>query len=193
MNTKSNFTQSIVYLAIATGALLLIPLIAMQFSDEVSWTFSDFIFAGILLFGTGFTYKLLTKKTGGTIYRVAVGFALFAGLFLIWVNLAVGIIGSENNEINALYFGVIFVGIIGAFISRFKSKGLSFTLFGMVVTQTLITGIALMTGMEEVPGSSVYEILAVNGFFISLFLVAAMLFRNAAQEQETDKNKHAVL
>jgi hypothetical protein len=193
MNTKSNFTQSIVYLAIATGALLLIPLIAMQFSDEVSWTFSDFIFAGILLFGTGFTYKLLTKKTGGTIYRVAVGFALFAGLFLIWVNLAVGIIGSENNEINALYFGVIFVGIIGAFISRFKSKGLSFTLFAMVVTQTLITGIALMTGMEEVPGSSVYEILAVNGFFISLFLVAAMLFRNAAQEQETDKNKHAVL
>ncbi len=136
---------------------------------------------------------MVTRKSEGTAYRVAVAFALFSGLFLIWSNLAVGIIGSENNEINGLYFGVIFVGIIGAFISRFKSQGLSFTLTAMAVTQALIAAIALMTGMAEVPESSVYEILIVNGFFITLFVVAAMLFRNVAQDQESTENKHAVL
>jgi hypothetical protein len=183
MDTDSKFYKSIALLALATGALLMIPLIAMQFSEDVVWTLSDFIFAGILLFGTGLTYKVITRKSGKTIYRVAIGFALFTGLFLIWANGAVGIIGSENNEINLLYFGVIFVGIIGAFIARFKSRGMAFTLFAMAVTQAIIAVVALFTGMAEVPGSSVYEIIAVNGFFIMLFVVAALLFRYAAEEE----------
>lgn len=193
MNTNNNLTRSIVNVALVTGALLLIPLIAMQFSEDVVWTFSDFILAGIMLFGTGFTYKLITRKSADNPYRLAVGFALFSGLFLIWSNLAVGIIGSENNDINALYFGVIFVGIIGAFISRFKAHGLSLTLLAMAVTQALIAVIALITGMAEVPGSSVYEILAVNGFFITLFVMAAILFQYAAHEQESTENEQSVL
>lgn len=160
----------------------------MQFIDGMVWTLSDFIFAGGLLFCTGFMYILVTRLLATRIannitYRVAVGFALFTGLFLIWTNLAVGIIGSENNAINALYFGVIFVGIIGAFIARFKPKGMSFTMYGMAITQGIIAVVALFKGMAEVPGSSVYEILTVNGFFITLFVVSALLFRYAAQEQ----------
>lgn len=183
MDTDSKFYKSIALLALATGALLMIPLIAMQFSDDVVWTLSDFIFAGTMLFGTGLTYKLVTRKSGETVYRVATGFALFTGLFLIWVNGAVGIIGSENNEINTLYYLVIFVGIIGAFLARFKSQGMSLTLFSMAVAQAIIAVIALFTGMAEVPGGSVYEIIAVNGFFIMLFVVAGLLFRYAAQEE----------
>ncbi len=82
-----------------------------------------------------------------------------------------------------MYFCVIFVGIIGAFIARFKPKGMSFTMYGMAITQGIIAIIALFNGMAEVPGSSVYEILAVNGFFITLFVVSALLFRYAAQER----------
>ncbi len=188
MNTDRKIYKPAAGLALATGLLLLIPLIAMQFSDEVVWTLSDFIFAGTLIFGTGFAYILVTRvlapRMGDNIvYRVAIGFALFTGLFLIWVNGAVGIIGSENNEINLLYFGVIAVGIIGALLARFKPTGMMFTLFTMAVAQALIAVVALFTGMAEVPGSSVYEILAVNGFFITLFVVAALLFRYAGQEQ----------
>lgn len=183
MKTDRNFYRSIAYLALATGVLLMIPLIAMQFTDEVVWTASDFIFMGSLLFGTGVTYKLITKKSGELVYRVAVGFALFTGFFLIWVNLAVGIIGSENNPINLFYFAVIFVGIIGAFIARFRPQGMSLTLFSMAITQALIAVVALFTGMAEAPGSSVVEILAVNGFFITLFVAAALLFGYAAQEK----------
>lgn len=183
MNTEQNLSKAFTYPAIATGLLLLIPFIAMKFSEDVVWTLSDFILAGIMIFGTGITYTLVTRKSEEMAYRVAVGFALFTGLFLIWSNLAVGLIGSENNEFNSLYFLVIGVGIMGAFIARFKAAGLMLTLLAMAATQAIITVAAFFTGMADVPESSVYEILAVNGFFITLFVVAAMLFRYAAQEE----------
>lgn len=195
MNTDRKIYKPTAGLALATGLLLLIPLIAMQFSDEVVWTLSDFIFAGTLIFGTGFTYILVTRvlapRMGDNIvYRVAVGFALFTGLFLIWVNGAVGIIGSENNPINILYFGVIAVGIIGAFITRFRSQGMVYTMFAMAIAQALIAAIALVGGFYQTPPSTVFHIIGVNGFFVMLFVIAALLFRHVAQE-ETPENAGA--
>ncbi|HET6528158.1 MAG TPA: hypothetical protein VFG39_05350 [Balneolaceae bacterium] len=140
---------------------------------------------GALLFGTGFTYKFITRKSGETAYRVAVGFALLAGLFLIWSNLAVGLIGSEDRAINLLYFGVIAVGLIGAFIARFQPQGMTIVMFAMAATQALIAVIALIAGMQQLPASSVVEILGVNGFFITLFVVSALLFRYVVQEQSS--------
>lgn len=104
----------------------------MQFTGEVNWTLSDFIIAGTFLFGAGLAYKLITRTSEDTAYRVAIGFALFTGLFLLWVNGAVGIIGSEKNPINILYFGVIAVGIVGALIARFQSKGMAYTMLAML-------------------------------------------------------------
>lgn len=193
MNIKPKFYQSVLWVAFVTGLLLLIPLMAMQFSSGVEWTFSDFMAAGGLLFGTGFIYILVTQiiaiKMGGNIvYRVAIGFALLSGLFLIWSNLAVGLIGSENRAINLLYFIVIAVGLIGTFIVRFQPKGMTLVMFTMAGTHALIAAIALILGMQQLPHSSVVEILSVNGFFIVLFVLAALLFRYAAEEQTTANN-----
>ncbi|WP_217988428.1 hypothetical protein [Aliifodinibius salipaludis] len=181
MNTNHKFYQSITLLALTTGFLLMIPLIAMQFTDEVVWTLSDFILAGTLLFGTGLTYKLATRNTGEIIYRIAIGFALFTGLFLIWVNLAVGIIGSEDNPVNLLYFGVFFLGIIGALIARFQSQGMELTMFAMALTQALVTVIVLIGGFYQSPPSTVFHIISVNGFFITLYILSALLFRYDAK------------
>lgn len=175
-------------LTLTTAALLMIPLIAMQFTTEVDWTSSDFVFAGLLLFGTGSTYILVTRILGArfdgsTMYRIAVGFALFTGLFLVWSNLAVGIIGSENNAFNLIYFGVLAIGIVGALIARFKPQGMVITMFGMACTTAIIIGIALFTGIQNIPGSSVLEIIVVNGFFIFLFSISALLFRFVALEE----------
>ena len=83
----------------ATAALiLLVPLIAMQFTDQVVWDLADFAIFGALLVGVGVTYELVVRKTGDTAYRAAVGVALAAAFLLVWVNGAVGIIGSENND-----------------------------------------------------------------------------------------------
>lgn len=187
MKTQNALLKPIAYLALATAALLLLPLIAMQFSEEVAWTLSDFIFAGVLIFGTGLAYIFVTHRSKTMIFRIAVGFALFSGFFLIWSNLAVGLIGSEDNPLNLLYFLVIGVGVIGAFITRFKATGLMYTLFAMATTQFIIMITSFYTGMPAVPESSVYEIIAVNGFFITLFIVAAILFRYSTEVKNEEK------
>ena len=192
MNTDSNFYQSIAFLALATASLLLIPLVAMQFSTGVVWTLSDFVVAGTLLFGTGFSYILVTRMLvprmgDDIIYRIAIGFALFTGLFLIWTNLAVGIIGAEDNPANLMYFGVPVVGIIGAFIARFRPQGMALTMIWMALAQALATGIALTNGMHR-PVSSAIHALGVNGFFIALFVVSAFLFWYAARRETPTNN-----
>lgn len=79
---------------LAVAMLLLIPFIAMQFTNEVSWTLSDFIVAGVLLFGTGLLCELVMRKVTKIEYRIAICAVLLLALFLIWAELAVGIFGT---------------------------------------------------------------------------------------------------
>lgn len=80
-----------ILLAVA-AFLLLIPLIAMQFSSEVNWTFFDFIIAAILLFGAAISIEWILRKITSTGQRIIVC-AVFL-LILIWMELAVGLFGS---------------------------------------------------------------------------------------------------
>ena len=83
--------QSILRVALITVGLLMIPAIAMQFSDEMNWGPGDFLVAGALLFGTGLLYVLITERTTRRSSRVAVGAGLAASLLAVWAELAVGI------------------------------------------------------------------------------------------------------
>lgn len=175
--------RNMVRIALVTAFILLIPLVAMQFTDEVVWDLADFAIAGALLFGTGIAYELVARKMGSIAYRVAVGIALVAAFLLVWVNLAVGLIGSEDELANLMFVGVLAVGIIGAFIARFQPHGMSRALLATALAQTLVAVIALIAGMYQYPSSSVSEIVIGNGFFVVLFLGSAGLFWRAAREQ----------
>ena len=83
--------------------MLLLPLIAMRFSDDVVWDVTDFAIFGAMLFGACGVYDLTTRMTGSGAYRAAIGIAVVAAFILIWINLAVGIIGSE---LDFAHFGV---------------------------------------------------------------------------------------
>jgi len=74
-----------------TAMLLLIPLIAMQFTKEVNWTLFDFVVAGILLFGTGLLCELAIRKINNPKHRIAACIAILAVLLIVWAELAVGI------------------------------------------------------------------------------------------------------
>lgn len=81
-------------IVLAVPVLLLIPLIANQFTDGEGWSSFDFIVAGVLLLGTGLLCELvlrLVKKPGQRL--IIVGVILLA-LFLVWAELAVGIFGT---------------------------------------------------------------------------------------------------
>jgi hypothetical protein len=164
----------------AAALLLLLPLVAMQFTDEVVWGVADFAFAGALLVGTGVTFELGARKTGNSAYRAAVGVALAAAFILIWVNGAVGVIGSEDNDANLMYGGVLAIGVIGALVARFKPHGMARALCATALAQALVAVIALIAGLGS-PWSGPGEILFLNGFFVALWLTSAWLFRKAAR------------
>lgn len=78
----------------SVGILLLIPLIAMQFTNEVDWNTFDFIVMGALLLGTGLLCELVMRKVLNNKTRIIFcGIILFI-FFLIWAELAVGILGT---------------------------------------------------------------------------------------------------
>ncbi|MAG37271.1 MAG: hypothetical protein CL878_13640 [Dehalococcoidia bacterium] len=162
---------------------MLLPLMAMLFTDQVNWDLADFAIAGVLLFGAGLTYELIASRGGTVTYRAAVGLAVAAALMLVWMNLAVGILGNEEHPANLMYSGVLAVGVIGAIIARFRPRGMASALFATALAQAVVAAIALIAGMHQLPGSSVTEIVNLNGFFVALFAISASLFRRAPLAQ----------
>lgn len=170
--------KHIVRVALVTGCILLIPLIAMQFTDEVAWDLFDFVVAGTLLFGTGLAYTLVAHKGRAHAYRAGTSMALATTFLLIWINLAVGIIGSEDNPANMLYVAVFLVGLLGAALARLRAFGMARTLFAMALTQALVPFIALIIWQPPLTAGTL-GVLALNTVFVALFIGSGLLFRRA--------------
>ncbi|WP_437284188.1 hypothetical protein [Sorangium sp. So ce406] len=158
----------------AAALVLLLPLVAMQFTEEVAWGPADFAIFGAMLAGACGTYELAARATGNKAYRAAVGVAVATAFLLVWMNLAVGILGSEENPANLMFGGVLAVGIIGAFIARFQPQGMERALVVTALAQALVAAIALIAGSGNA--------LILTGFFVALWLTSARLFRRAARE-----------
>jgi hypothetical protein len=167
--------RSAARVALVTACLLVLPLMAMQYTDEVVWGLADFAIAGALLFGAGLIFELIAGTVDGIAYRAAVGIAVTASLILVWVNLAVGLIGAEGNPVNLMYFGVLAIEIIGAIVTRFQPRGMAYVLLLTAIAQFLVALIVMISGLGEL-----LEIVLINGFFVTLFTGSAMLFRRAA-------------
>jgi hypothetical protein len=177
-NTVFTFAGRI---ALATALLLLVPLLTMQLTSEVAWDAADFVVAGVLLFGAGLAIELMARRNGRSpAYRAATVSAIGAALALVWVNLAVGIIGSESNAANLLYLGVLAVGAVGATISRLAPRGMALTTLAMALGQALVAATAVTAGWLGSEGAST-GFLLLNGLFVGLFTASAWLFRRAGQ------------
>ena len=74
------------------AAVLLTPLIAMQFTREVDWTGSDFALAAILLGGAGLVYELAARRSPDARRKLVIGGGLLVVVVLIWLQGAVGIV-----------------------------------------------------------------------------------------------------
>lgn len=180
-STNGILQNSVARAALATAVILLIPLAAMLLTDDFNWGLIDFVLTGALLFAAGLTYQLFTKQSGNTIYRAAVAIAIATAAFLFFSNLAVGIIGSEDEPANVMYFGVIAVAILGTVLARFRPRGMARAMFVTALAQASTIIIALVFGIHHYPESSVLEIFAVNGFFMMGWVVAGLLFRWAGE------------
>ncbi len=188
-STGRHLSRSRIAVWSAAAFILLLPLIAMQLTDEVAWEVADFAIFGALLVGAGLAIELVTRKTNNAAYRAAASVALAASFIVLWVNGAVGIIQEASNEANLMYFGALAVGLIGAAIARFKPAGMARAMIATALALALVAGIALIARFGS-PG----EILILNTFFAALFAGSAWLFRRAARGQvESDAARPAAV
>lgn len=156
--------------------LLLLPLVAMQFTGEVNWTVGDFIFAGVLIGGVGGAFELTVRMSSNYAYRVAAGFALAAAFLIIWANAAVGMIGDEDNPYNLLFLGVIGLALIGAVAARFRPAGMALAMLAAAVAQVAVAVFGLSADLR----GGVF-----SAMFAGLWLLSAALFAKAARDEST--------
>lgn len=86
--------KRLIIILAAMSVILLIPFIAMQFTDEVVWSISDFAIMGVLLYGTGLLCELVLRKVKTVQNRILICGAVVITFLLIWAELAVGIFGT---------------------------------------------------------------------------------------------------
>ena len=86
--------KSLLTIIMVVFALLLIPLIAMQFTEEVDWNFFDFVVAGVLLTGAGILIDFALKRIRKSEYRIVTIVLVVVAFILVWAELAVGVFGT---------------------------------------------------------------------------------------------------
>ncbi|MEO1023073.1 MAG: hypothetical protein AAFW89_11075 [Bacteroidota bacterium] len=82
------------FILASCSAILLIPFIAMQFTDEVVWTAGDFLVAALLLGTAGLFIEVLYRNMKNSDMRGLTLAFIVILLVLVWAELAVGIFGT---------------------------------------------------------------------------------------------------
>jgi hypothetical protein len=157
------------------ASLLLLPLVAMQFTREVKWTPSDFATMAVMLGSVGGAFELVVRVARSNTYVFAAGVAALAAFLMTWINLAVGIIGNENNPANRMFFGVLAIGLVAVLFARLKPLGMARAMEATAVAQAATCVFALAMG--EGRGALLI------GWLVVMWLVSAQLFRKAARQE----------
>jgi hypothetical protein len=170
---------------LVTAAVLAVPALAMAFNigvpdpgqgtEGVNWGPMDFATMGVLILGSGLLFEYASSRGGSVAHKAAVGIAVLAGLGLIWVNLAVGMMDVENG--NLMYVLVLFVALVGAAIGRFEPREASIAMFATAGAQAVVAVIALVAGLGPT--------LLADAFFVLAWVASGVLFRQASLEPST--------
>lgn len=166
------------------GALLLVPLVAMQVTEAVDWSAADFALAAGMLGGAGLAIELAVLRVRSRAHRAGLGVAVAAAVLLVWANGAVGLIGSEDHPANRLFAGVLAVGLAGAVLARFRPGGMAWAMAATAAAQAVVAGIALGVDWGSAWPVRWGDLLLATGLFGALWLLAAGLFRRAARPPE---------
>lgn len=173
-------TKNYLRWVLVTAAVLAVPALAMAFNlaipdpgsgtEGVNWGPMDFAIIGVLVLGSGLLFEYASSRGGSVAQRAAVGIAILAGLGLIWVNLAVGMMDVETG--NLIYVLVLFVALVGAAIARFEPREASIAMFATAGAHAMVAVIGLVAGLGPT--------LLADAFWVAGWVASALLFRQAS-------------
>ncbi|MBW3613006.1 MAG: hypothetical protein KY392_03995 [Chloroflexi bacterium] len=183
---RENLTQmqttAILRWVLITAAVLAVPALAMVFNvgvpdpgsgtDGVNWGPMDFAMIGVLVLGSGLLYEYAATRSRSVAHRAAAGIAVAAGLFLVWINLAVGMMDVEPG--NLMYVVVLLVALVGTAIGRFEPREASTAMFAAAGAHAVVAVLALVGGLGP--------ILPADAFFVAAWVASALLFRRTGVE-----------
>lgn len=97
MKTNRTLYRSAVRVALGVALVLSLPLVAMQFSDDVVWSLADFVAAGVLLATIGVALELAARKAGNL--AVAIGIAV--------LGVAAAVFGEADDAPGLVLLGIL--------------------------------------------------------------------------------------
>jgi hypothetical protein len=156
------------------AAIMILPVVALRGLDASAWDLpGEFVFLAILLAGVVGAYELAARVPARRAYAAGAGIAVAAALLSTWINLAVGIVGNEDNPANLIYAAVIAVAAVSAVLARGRPLGMARAMTAAAAAQALTFVIALAAGVGFTGPITV--------FFTTLWLISASLFRKAGE------------
>lgn len=155
----------------AATVLLALPAITMQFSDTVAWGPEDFAIFAVLLGIVCLTVELAARTSNHFSYLAGVSLAAVGGLMLVFINLAVGVIGEPDNLRNLAFFAIPLLGFLGALVGHFRPMSLIRVLVVMTVIQISAAFLA--------PAEMMHVMIPFTGAFVGLWLLSAFLIRRS--------------
>ena len=100
MKTSKSAFRSAVRIALGVALVLSLPLVAMQFTNEVVWSLADFVLAGTLLTTIGVALELAVRKAGNRV--AAIGIAA--------LGVTAGVVGQSDDAPGLVLLGILLIG-----------------------------------------------------------------------------------
>lgn len=122
----------------------------------------------------------MNNKQGHIAYGAGAGVALVAAFLQVWMNLAVGIVGNEDNPVNLGFFGVVVTAGACAFTARFRAAGMARAMLAVAGVQALL---AMVIATAPSNARDAVGVLGLSGFFTALWLASAALFHRSARPE----------
>lgn len=147
-------------------------LLSLPWFLEFPWTASDFIVMGVMFAITGGTIELAVRSSTDWAHRLGSLVAILTGFLTVWVNLAVGMIGSEDNPYNLWFGGVLAIAIAGSLLARGSASALAGTMALAAAAQAGASIFGLAADMR----GGIFSLA-----FAGLWLLSAALLRMASR------------
>lgn len=163
------------------AALIVTPAVAMQFTSEVKWTALDFVFAAVMIGGTGLLIELAVRRSRNWAYRGGAALALAAAFLLVWINAAVGIVGGEDNPANLVFPAIVAIAAVGTLLARARPSGMARTMLVTAAAQALTGAAVFAFGIASTQPPGPVGLLVLIEGFAAMWLGSALLFRRAAR------------